>query len=87
MRHGGHPIAPEDRFEVVASGFLAEGGDLYDAFPEATRLRTLGKVSDVVLDTFVHRESSPSRTVVANGVSLRNDSRLWNQTATNQPHL
>jgi len=31
---------------------LAEGGDLYDAFPEATTLRTLGKVADNVIEYF-----------------------------------
>jgi 2',3'-cyclic-nucleotide 2'-phosphodiesterase (5'-nucleotidase family) len=52
MRRQGRPIQPTDELEVAVSGFLAEGGDLYDSFPEATKLRTLGKVSDVVIDFF-----------------------------------
>ena len=56
MRHQGSLIEPADELEVAVSGFLAEGGDLYDGFPEATRLRTLGKVSDVVVDYFRRRD-------------------------------
>ena len=56
MRHGGSLIEPADELEVAVSGFLAEGGDLYDAFPEGTRLRTLGRVSDVVVDYFRSRD-------------------------------
>lgn len=52
MRHDGQAIRPTDTLTVAAPGFLAEGGDLYDAFPEAKRLRTIGKVSDVVVDYF-----------------------------------
>jgi 2',3'-cyclic-nucleotide 2'-phosphodiesterase (5'-nucleotidase family) len=56
MERKGRAIAPEDELEVAVSGFLAEGGDLYDAFPEGTKLRTLGKVSDVVVDYFRSRD-------------------------------
>ncbi|HJS72652.1 MAG TPA: 5'-nucleotidase C-terminal domain-containing protein, partial [Vicinamibacteria bacterium] len=56
MRRQGRPIEPGDELEVAVSGFLAEGGDLYESFPEATKLRTLGKVSDVVIDFFKGRE-------------------------------
>ena len=56
MRRKGSPIEPADELEVAVSGFLAEGGDLYDAFPEAKRLRTLGKVSDVVVGYFRSRD-------------------------------
>ncbi len=56
MRREGRSIEPADELEVAVSGFLAEGGDLYDAFPEATKLRTLGKVSDVVVDYFSSRD-------------------------------
>ncbi len=52
MKREGSPIEADEQIDVVVSGFLAEGGDLYDAFPEAVRLRTLGKVSDVVIDYF-----------------------------------
>lgn len=48
----GEPIAPRDRFTVALGGFLAEGGDLYDVFPEATELRRVGKVSDLVIEYF-----------------------------------
>jgi 5'-nucleotidase/UDP-sugar diphosphatase len=56
FRHGGQPIAPDAKLTVTVSGFLAEGGDLYDAFPEATTLRKLGKVSDIVVDYFRARD-------------------------------
>jgi 2',3'-cyclic-nucleotide 2'-phosphodiesterase (5'-nucleotidase family) len=56
MSHDGRLIAPTDELEVAASGFLAEGGDLYDAFPEARRVRMLGKVSDVVVEYFQSRD-------------------------------
>jgi 2',3'-cyclic-nucleotide 2'-phosphodiesterase/3'-nucleotidase len=52
MKREGSPIEADEQIDVVVSGFLAEGGDLYDAFAEAARLRTLGKVSDVVIDYF-----------------------------------
>jgi 2',3'-cyclic-nucleotide 2'-phosphodiesterase/3'-nucleotidase len=56
MKREGRLIEAADVLEVAVSGFLAEGGDLYDAFPEATKLRTLGKVSDVVVDYFRSRD-------------------------------
>lgn len=56
MRREGRFIEPADELEVAVSGFLAEGGDLYHAFTEATKLRTLGKVSDVVIDYFRSRD-------------------------------
>ena len=56
MRREGRSIEPADELEVAVSGFLAEGGDLYDAFPEGKKLRTLGKVSDVVIDHFMSRD-------------------------------
>lgn len=48
----GRLVKPDDRLSVAVTGFLAEGGDLYDAFPEAKTLRTLGKFSDAVVDYF-----------------------------------
>jgi 2',3'-cyclic-nucleotide 2'-phosphodiesterase (5'-nucleotidase family) len=48
----GRAIEPTDRITVAVSGFLAEGGDLYDAFPEGRTIRELGKVSDVVIQYF-----------------------------------
>ncbi len=56
VRRKGRSIEPTDELEVAVSGFLAEGGDLYDTFPEGKRLRTLGKVSDVVIDYFKSRD-------------------------------
>jgi 2',3'-cyclic-nucleotide 2'-phosphodiesterase (5'-nucleotidase family) len=63
LRREGEPIEAAEELDVAVSGFLAEGGDLYDSFPEATKLRTLGKVSDVVIDFFKSREmvKVPSR--------------------------
>jgi 2',3'-cyclic-nucleotide 2'-phosphodiesterase/3'-nucleotidase len=56
VRRQGRDLAPEDEVEVAVSGFLAEGGDLYDAFPEAVTLREYGKVSDLVVEYFASRE-------------------------------
>jgi len=52
MSRDGRPIQPDDTFTVALGGFLAEGGDLYDVFPEATELRRAGKVSDLVIEYF-----------------------------------
>lgn len=52
MKFQGRPIAPADVLEVAVGGFLAEGGDLYDAFPEAKRVSAHGKVADAVVDYF-----------------------------------
>ncbi len=52
MARKGRAIEPTDRITVAVSGFLAEGGDLYDAFPEGRTIRELGKVSDVVIQYF-----------------------------------
>jgi 2',3'-cyclic-nucleotide 2'-phosphodiesterase (5'-nucleotidase family) len=56
MRRQGRSVEQADELAVAVSGFLAEGGDLYDSFPEGTKLRTLEKVSDVVIDFFKGRE-------------------------------
>jgi hypothetical protein len=58
MRHGGRTVEATDTFEVAAPTFLTEGGDLYEAFPEGRSLRSVGKVSDVLIEYF------PSRDVV-----------------------
>ena len=55
MKFQGRPIEPTDTLEVAVGGFLAEGGDLYDAFPEAKRLRAHGKVADAVVEYFRSR--------------------------------
>jgi len=46
----------EDLFTVAAPGFLTEGGDLYDSFAESEVIRSVGKVSDVIVDYFRQRE-------------------------------
>ncbi len=56
MKRDGRPIEPTDKLTVALGGFLAEGGDLYDVFPEATTLKTMGKVSDIVIDYFRQRD-------------------------------
>jgi 2',3'-cyclic-nucleotide 2'-phosphodiesterase (5'-nucleotidase family) len=56
MKHAGRPVEEADTFEVAAATFLSEGGDLYDAFPKGERLRSAGRVSDVLLDFFRSRE-------------------------------
>ena len=45
-------ITAADRFSVAAPAFLAEGGDLYDVFAESAAIKSVGKVSDVMIDYF-----------------------------------
>jgi len=52
----GVAVEADDTLTVAVPGFLAEGGDLYDAFPEARTLSSIGKVSDVVIDYFRETE-------------------------------
>ncbi len=52
LERNGQPVTDSDRFTVAAPGFLTEGGDLYDSFPESEVIRSVGKVSDVVIDYF-----------------------------------
>ena len=56
MHYQGRPIEADDILEVAVGGFLAEGGDLYDAFPEGKRLREHGKVADVVIEYIGSRD-------------------------------
>ncbi len=56
MRHKGRIVEPSDTFEVAAPTFLTEGGDLYEAFPEGDAVRSMGKVSDVIIDYFRSRD-------------------------------
>ena len=56
LQRNGRPVADDDRFTVAASGFLTEGGDLYDSFPESPVIRSVGKVSDVVVQYFRDHE-------------------------------
>ena len=52
LTRNGAPVRAEDRFTVAAPGFLTEGGDLYDSFPESEVISSHGKVSDVILEHF-----------------------------------
>lgn len=52
LEKDGRAVADDDLFTVAAPGFLTEGGDLYDSFPESEVIRSVGKVSDVVIDYF-----------------------------------
>ena len=52
LEHDGEPVADDDVFTVAAPGFLTEGGDLYDSFPESEVIRSAGKVSDVIIQHF-----------------------------------
>lgn len=56
LQRNGQPVMDDDRFTVAASGFLSEGGDLYDSFPESPVIRSVGKVSDVVIQYFRDQE-------------------------------
>jgi len=52
LTRNGQPVLDGDRFTIAAPGFLTEGGDLYDSFPESEVIRSVGKVSDVIIDYF-----------------------------------
>ena len=56
LSHNGNPVSADDRFTVAAPGFLSEGGDLYDSFPESDVIGNVGKVSDVILGYFQNHE-------------------------------
>ncbi len=56
LERNGRPVADSDLFSVAAPGFLTEGGDLYDSFPESEVIRSAGKVSDVIVDYFRSQE-------------------------------
>jgi len=56
LQRNGQTVRDDDRFTVAASGFLTEGGDLYDSFPESEVIRSVGKVSDVVIQYFRDHE-------------------------------
>ena len=56
LERNGKPVVDGDRFTVAAPGFLAEGGDLYDSFGEATVIRSGAKVSDIMIEYFRDRE-------------------------------
>lgn len=52
LTRNGTAVRDQDRFTVAAPGFLTEGGDLYDSFPESEVISSHGKVSDVILEHF-----------------------------------
>lgn len=52
LERNGQAVGDDDLFTVAAPGFLTEGGDLYDSFPESEVIRSVGKVSDVIIDYF-----------------------------------
>ncbi len=55
LERNGERVGDNDRFTVAAPGFLTEGGDLYDSFPESPVIRSAGKVSDVIVQHFRDR--------------------------------
>ncbi len=57
LKHNGQAVADGEMFTVAAPGFLTEGGDLYDSFPESAVIRDVGQVSDVLVDYFRSHES------------------------------
>jgi 2',3'-cyclic-nucleotide 2'-phosphodiesterase (5'-nucleotidase family) len=57
LTHNGQPVADDEMFTIAAPGFLTEGGDLYDSFPESELIRDVGKVSDVIIAYFRDHES------------------------------
>ena len=59
LRHQGRDVLDDDVFTVAAPGFLTEGGDLYDSFPESEVIRSVGKVSDVVIEYFREHDVVP----------------------------
>ena len=75
MHHEGKPIEPDDVLEVAVGSFLGEGGDLYDAFPEAKRVRTYGKVADNLIAYFRSQDvvavPKRGRQVVVEGTDAR----------------
>jgi 5'-nucleotidase/UDP-sugar diphosphatase len=56
LEKNGQPVLDTDMFTVAAPGFLTEGGDLYDSFPESEVIRSVGKVSDVIIEYFRNNE-------------------------------
>lgn len=57
LKHDGREVSADDTFTIAAGSFLTEGGDLYETFAEADKIRDVGKVSDVVIAYFERHES------------------------------
>lgn len=56
LTRGGKPVMSDDQFTIAAPGFLSEGGDLYNSFPESAAIGSIGKVSDVIIRYFRNQE-------------------------------
>ena len=52
LQRNGKAVTADDLFTVAAPGFLAEGGDLYESFAESAAIKSVGKVSNVMIDYF-----------------------------------
>lgn len=57
LTHKGKPVVDNEIYTIAAPGFLTEGGDLYDSFPESEVVESFGKVSDVIIAYFRANES------------------------------
>jgi 5'-nucleotidase/UDP-sugar diphosphatase len=57
LTHSGQAVDDDAMYTIAAPGFLTEGGDLYDSFPESEVIRDVGKVSDVIVEYFQGHES------------------------------
>ena len=71
VHRNGKPVADNERFTVAGSGFLTEGGDLYDSFAESGVIGSYGKVADAIVAYFQAQELI---TVPARGRQLPLDS-------------
>ena len=56
LSHKGEPVMADDQYTIAAPGFLTEGGDLYDSFPESPVIGNIGKVSDIAIGYFREQE-------------------------------
>ncbi len=52
IKRNGEEISDDQMFTAAAAGFLAEGGDHYDAFAESELLSTHGKAADAIVEYF-----------------------------------
>ena len=57
LTHNGQTVTDDAMYTVAAPGFLTDGGDLYDSFPESEVIRDVGTVSDVIVEYFQSHES------------------------------
>lgn len=59
LTRNGEPVADDDRYTVAAPNFLAEGGDLYVTFAEASPLRSAGQTSEILVRFLQERDIVP----------------------------